>query len=93
MQITKQQIRILTRIDMLENMAPLTKEATRCSKMLSQKACKVVETCDLSGQENGRLMEIASSRDGWSRFLDNGQVYVTILLPGKKKGFHLHHKK
>jgi dTDP-4-dehydrorhamnose 3,5-epimerase-like enzyme len=61
--------------------------------MFSQKVCKVVTTKDSGGQENGWLMEVASSRDGWNRFLDNAQVYVTILLPGKKKGWHLHHKK
>jgi len=61
--------------------------------MFSQKVCKLVTTKDLSGQENGWLMEVASSRDGWSRFLDNAQVYLTTLLPGKKKGWHLHHKK
>lgn len=61
--------------------------------MLSQKACKVVTTKDLSGQENGWLMEIASSIDSWSKFLDNAQVYLTSLFPGKKKGFHLHNKK
>lgn len=61
--------------------------------MLSRKTCKVVTTRDLSGQENGWLMEIASSRDGWSKFLDNAQVYLTTVLPGKKKGGHFHHKR
>lgn len=61
--------------------------------MLSQKACKVTTTRDLSGQKNGWLMEIASSKDGWSKFLDNAQVYLTTVLPGKKKGWHWHHKK
>ena len=61
--------------------------------MADQKDCKVVKTRDLGGGDNGWLMEIASSRDGWSRFLNNAQVYLTVLNPGKKKGFHLHHKK
>ena len=61
--------------------------------MISQKNCKVVATRDLRGSENGWLIEIASSRDGWSKFLDNAQVYLTTLLPRKKKGWHLHHKK
>lgn len=61
--------------------------------MLDIKICKMVTTRDLAGQENGWLMEIASSSDGWSRFLDNAQVYLTVLEPGKKKGFHLHRKK
>lgn len=61
--------------------------------MLSQKACKVTTTRDLSGQKNGWLMEIASTRDGWSKFLDNAQIYLTTVLPGKKKGWHVHHKK
>lgn len=61
--------------------------------MLSQKPCKLVTTCDLGGAENGWLMEIASTRDGWSKFLDDAQVYLTMVLPGKKKGWHVHHKK
>ena len=61
--------------------------------MLNAKKCKVVTTRDLKGAENGWLMEIASTRDGWSKFLDNAQVYLTVLAPGKKKGWHLHHKK
>lgn len=61
--------------------------------MLPTKACRVVRTRDSSGQENGWLMEIASSRDGWSKFLDHAQVYLTTVLPGKKKGWHVHHKK
>lgn len=61
--------------------------------MVSQKPCRVVKTRDLSSKENGWLMEIASSRDGWSKFLDNSQVYLSTVLPGKKKGWHLHHKK
>lgn len=61
--------------------------------MLSQKPCKLVTTRDLGGEENGWLMEIASTRDGWSKFLDDAQVYLTMVLPGKKKGWHLHHKK
>ena len=61
--------------------------------MADQKGCKLVKTRDLDGSENGWLMEIASTRDNWSKFLDNAQIYLTTLLPGKKKGFHLHHKK
>lgn len=61
--------------------------------MWNTKACKLVKTKDNKGNKNGLLMEIASTRDGWSKFLDNAQVYVTIVDPGKKKGFHLHHKK
>ncbi len=57
------------------------------------KQCKVVSTQDMAGIVNGKLMEIASIRDGWSKFLDNSQIYLTTLLPKKKKGFHLHHKK
>ena len=57
------------------------------------KVCKRVVTKDLTGQDNGLLVEIASTKDGWSRFLDNAQIYLTTLVPGKKKGFHLHHKK
>ncbi|OGY18977.1 MAG: hypothetical protein A2784_03540 [Candidatus Chisholmbacteria bacterium RIFCSPHIGHO2_01_FULL_48_12] len=61
--------------------------------MADQKDCKVVKTRDLGNEENGWLMEIGSSRDGWSKFLDHAQIYLTTLLPGKKKGWHLHHKK
>lgn len=60
---------------------------------LKTKPCKLVKTRDLAGKDNGWLMEIASSRDGWSKFLDNAQVYLTTVLSGKKKGWHLHHKK
>ena len=57
------------------------------------KICKRVATKDFGGRENGFLTEIASSRDGWSTFLDNSQVYMTTILPNMKKGFHMHHKK
>ncbi len=60
---------------------------------LPQKVCKKVTTRDLKGKTNGFLMEIASSRDHWSKFLANAQIYLTTLLPKTKKGFHLHHKK
>ena len=62
-------------------------------KSVSTKPCKRVETKDLSGKKNGFLLEIASTRDGWSKFLDNSQVYLATVLPKQKKGFHLHHKK
>ena len=52
------------------------------------KVCKRVVTKDLTGQDNGLLVEIASTKDGWSRFLDNAQIYLPTLVPGKKKGFH-----
>ena len=61
--------------------------------MLATKPAKIVRTKDLAGRDNGWLMEIASTKDGWSRFLDNAQVYATSISPGTKKGFHLHHKK
>lgn len=59
----------------------------------STRQCKRVKTRNLSGKINGFVMEIASSRDGWSKFLDNAQVYMTAILPKMKKGWHLHHKK
>ena len=61
--------------------------------MLETKSCKVVSTRGLNGHLNGRLIEIASSLDGWSRFIKNSQIYLTSVLPQLKKGFHLHRKK
>ncbi|MBI2010485.1 MAG: WxcM-like domain-containing protein [Candidatus Chisholmbacteria bacterium] len=61
--------------------------------MLETKRCKLVATKDLNGRVNGKLMEIASSLDGWSRFIKNSQIYLTSVLPRQKKGFHLHRKK
>lgn len=59
----------------------------------STKQCKRIVTKDLYSQQNGFLTEIASSKDGWSKFLDNAQIYLTTILSKSKKGFHLHHKK
>lgn len=52
-----------------------------------------MRTKDLAGKDNGWLLEIASTKDRWSKFLDNAQVYATSVASGTKKGFHLHHKK
>ena len=57
---------------------------------IQTKACKLVKTKGFDKKINGSLMEIASSRDKWSKFLDNAQVYLTTLNPRQKKGFHLH---
>lgn len=57
------------------------------------KSCKRVVTTDFSGGDNGLLVEIASTRDEWSKFLNNAQIYMTTLLPKMRKGWHLHHKK
>lgn len=62
-------------------------------KSVSTKTCKRVDTRTLDGDINGFLLEVASTHDGWSKFLNKAQVYMTTVLPGKKKGFHLHHKK
>ena len=57
------------------------------------KPCKKVITKDSkSGQPNGFLVEIVSARDGWTENI-NGQVYMTTVLPGVFKGFHVHKKK
>lgn len=60
---------------------------------LATKTCKKLKTKDLKGKKNGFLLEIASSKDGWSKFLDKAQVYLTTVLPKMTKGWHLHHKK
>jgi len=53
---------------------------------MNTKSCKQVDTKDLSGKTNGFLIEIASSLDGWSQFLDNAQIYLTTVNPKTKKG-------
>ena len=62
-------------------------------KSISIKPCKRVITKSFSKKKNGFLLEIASSLDNWSKFLDNAQVYLSTVKPKQKKGFHLHHLK
>lgn len=57
------------------------------------KPCKKVITKDpKSGKPNGFLVEIVSAKDGWTEHIE-GQVYMTTVLPGVFKGFHIHRKK
>lgn len=59
-------------------------------KGVTIKKCKLVDTRGFDKKVNGILMELASTHDKWSQFLDNAQVYLTTVRPGRKKGFHLH---
>lgn len=59
---------------------------------LSTKRCKKIVTKNLQGKVNGWLLEIASDRDGFTENI-KGQVYLTVVKPGKLKGFHLHRLK
>lgn len=56
------------------------------------KPCKKVTTKGRSGQPNGFLVEVVSSKDNWTENIQ-GQVYMTTVLPGVFKGFHIHQKK
>jgi len=57
------------------------------------KDCKKVITKDRkSGEPNGFLVEVVSAKDGWTEHIE-GQVYLTTVLPGVFKGFHIHQKK
>lgn len=51
--------------------------------------CKRVFTYDSGGQPNGWILELASDRDKFTKNI-KGQVYLTVVEPGKQKGFHLH---
>ncbi len=54
------------------------------------KNCKKVDTFDVTKTKvNGWLLEIASDKDGFTENL-NGQMYITTINPGTKKGFHIH---
>lgn len=60
------------------------------AKNIKKKSCKKVETKDPIDQSiNGWLLEIASDKDGFNEYL-NGQVYMTTINSGVKKGYHIH---
>lgn len=56
------------------------------------KACKKVITKDIEGKVNGWLLEVNSCRDEFTEHIE-GQVYLTVALPGCVKGFHIHQRK
>jgi dTDP-4-dehydrorhamnose 3,5-epimerase-like enzyme len=55
------------------------------------KPCKIVPTLDRNGVSNGWIQEIVSCLDGFTEGII-GQVYLTVVSVGKRKGFHLHRK-
>src|SRR3989344_2685554 len=56
---------------------------------LHTKKCKKVITYNQKNKRTGWLLELNSEKDGWTEFI-KGQVYLTVISPGAKKGFHLH---
>ena len=56
---------------------------------ITSKSCNKIKTKDDSGHSNGWLLEILSERDSFSGDL-KGQIYLSVVLPGAIKGYHLH---
>ena len=57
---------------------------------IKKKKCKKIITKDLLGKaENGWLLEVVSDQDGFTDHL-RGQIYLSVLGPFKKKGYHIH---
>jgi len=53
------------------------------------KKCKKIDTFDSGAKRNGWLLEILSDKDKFSENL-RGQVYLSVVAPRMKKGFHIH---
>lgn len=56
---------------------------------LRTKKCKKIVTYNQKGEKTGWLLELNSDNDDWTEFI-KGQVYLTVVSPRAKKGFHLH---
>lgn len=53
------------------------------------KSCKKVYTVSQNQKSNGWILEIASDKDNFTKYI-KGQVYLTVVSPGEQKGFHNH---
>lgn len=53
------------------------------------KPCKQITTKHTNGSPNGWLLEVQSDRDGFTEQLV-GSLYLSVVVPGTVKGYHIH---